>query len=305
MLDATAADNDVGVTAAPTLQAKSWSAWEMSVGFSNAQNVVVWDGHQWGEQASPAVPAAQPQQPQQQAGRKQRLPPPTKPVGQGAVNAATAAAGGLMPLLHRDLTGSPWFSTLQQHRQQLHCTTSTVSASVPAAAAAQQCSSSSIDGSQRPIHPRRNGGTDCTSSTQQEGLADGDLQLIERGVQHRGFKEHGHAQALLEAHYSVHAAFLQQQPLLDHMDRVRHIPCVAVQGQWDLVCPPSTAVELGKVWPEMELRLVPRAGHSMYDPAITHELVTATDRMRVMLPAVGVPAEQSVMAASLLMAGVR
>jgi proline iminopeptidase len=86
----------------------------------------------------------------------------------------------------------------------------------------------------------------------------------------------------LEAHYSIHAAFLQQQPLLEHMDRLRHIPCVAVQGQWDLVCPPTTAVELGQAWPEMELRLVPQAGHSMYDPAIAHELVTATDRMRVL-----------------------
>jgi proline iminopeptidase len=111
-----------------------------------------------------------------------------------------------------------------------------------------------------------------------------DLQLIERGLQHRGFREHTSAQALLEAHYSVHAAFLQQQPLLSEMDRIRNIPCIAVQGQWDLVCPPTTAVELGQVWPEMELRLVPRAGHSMYDPAITHELVTATDRMRALEP---------------------
>jgi len=47
------------------------------------------------------------------------------------------------------------------------------------------------------------------------------------------------------------------------------------------VCPPSTAYALHRAWPEMELRLVANAGHSMYDPAITHELVAATDALRL------------------------
>ncbi len=42
------------------------------------------------------------------------------------------------------------------------------------------------------------------------------------------------------------------------------------------MCPPTTAYELHLRWPELQLRLVPGAGHSMYDPAITHELVEAT-----------------------------
>lgn len=262
----------------------------MSVGFSNGQNVAVWDGQAWSEQATPAVPAQQQQQ-QQPSGQLQQLQPPPRPIGQGAVNAAAAAAGGLMPLLHRDVTGSSWFSTLQAQQQQHNCITSTAaSVSPPAQQRSNQASSDNLQ------HPyRRNGGAAATNgsshmnciSTQQAGVqqaqqlqeCSADLQLIERGLQHRGFKEHGQAQALLEAHYSIHAAFLQQQPLLDHIDRVRHIPCIAVQGQWDLVCPPTTAVELGQAWPEMELRLVPRAGHSMYDPAIMHELVIATDRI--------------------------
>ena len=273
----------------------------MSVGFSTGQNVAVWDGQQWSEQATPAV---QPQQ-QQQPGQYKLQPPPC-PKGQAAVSAAAAAAGGLMPLLHRDISGSSWFSSLQQ--QELgSCTTSSSvsSAKHSTAASAQQRHSNnnaSLDSLQRPR--RRNGGqgaspthaptSDVISTTaNQQAAAAGqqlqqectaDLQLIQQGLQHRGFREQGSAQCLLEAHYSIHAAFLQQQPLSEHIDRVRHIPCIAVQGQWDLVCPPTTAVELGQAWPEMELRLVPRAGHSMYDPAITHELVTAADRMRVLQP---------------------
>ncbi|KAL0026450.1 hypothetical protein WJX79_010832 [Trebouxia sp. C0005] len=86
-------------------------------------------------------------------------------------------------------------------------------------------------------------------------------------------------QALLECHYSHNHAFLRD-PLLQGVDQVRHIPCIAVQGRLDYVCPVVTAYDLHCEWPEMELRVVPNAGHSMYDSGITHELLEATDRLR-------------------------
>lgn len=83
----------------------------------------------------------------------------------------------------------------------------------------------------------------------------------------------GVAQPLLTAHYSLQGAFLRETPLLQHVDRVRDIPCIAVQGRLDFVCPVRTAWDLHTVWPEMELQVVPGAGHSMYDPGITSQLV--------------------------------
>lgn len=94
---------------------------------------------------------------------------------------------------------------------------------------------------------------------------------------------YGVAQALLTAHYCVHGAFMQHDGQLvagAARGALRHIPTIAVQGQEDLVCPPATAHALSVAWPEMHLRMVPRAGHSMYDPSITHELLEATDAMR-------------------------
>ncbi|KAL3142897.1 hypothetical protein ABBQ38_003185 [Trebouxia sp. C0009 RCD-2024] len=87
------------------------------------------------------------------------------------------------------------------------------------------------------------------------------------------------AQAMLECHYSHHGAFLKE-PLLQGIDKIRRIPCIAVQGRLDYVCPVVTAYDLHCVWPEMELRVIPGAGHSMYDDAIKHELLDATDRLR-------------------------
>ena len=75
----------------------------------------------------------------------------------------------------------------------------------------------------------------------------------------------------------VHYGFLEDEALLEGVERIRHIPCVAVQGANDLICPPSTALELYRAWPEMELRVVHGAGHSMYEDGLAAEVVRATD----------------------------
>lgn len=87
------------------------------------------------------------------------------------------------------------------------------------------------------------------------------------------------ALARIETHYFVNRGFFEtEDQLLDGVDRIRHLPGVIVQGRYDVVCPPVTAWELGRRWPEADFRVVTDAGHSAYEPGITHELVSATDR---------------------------
>lgn len=93
-------------------------------------------------------------------------------------------------------------------------------------------------------------------------------------------------QAVLTCHYAhtlgtgeANADEGEGLRILDSVYRFRHIPCIAIHGRHDIVCPISTAYDLHKTWPEMELQVVPGAGHSQYDPRITHSLVTATYRM--------------------------
>jgi proline iminopeptidase len=85
--------------------------------------------------------------------------------------------------------------------------------------------------------------------------------------------------ARIEAHYFVNGGFLQrEQQLLEDVTKIRHLPCVIVQGRYDVVCPVQSAWELSKAYPEAELRIVPDAGHSAFEPGIAHELIGATDR---------------------------
>jgi proline iminopeptidase len=69
-----------------------------------------------------------------------------------------------------------------------------------------------------------------------------------------------------------------ESQLLDDAPKIRHIPTVIVQGRYDVVCPLENAWDLQRAWPEADLRIVPDAGHSAFEPGIVHELVLATDR---------------------------
>jgi len=84
--------------------------------------------------------------------------------------------------------------------------------------------------------------------------------------------------ARIECHYFIHRGFLRaDDQLLADVGRIRHVPAVIVQGRYDVVCPMRSAWDLHRAWPEAELRIVPDAGHSAYEPGITHELIAATD----------------------------
>jgi proline iminopeptidase len=82
--------------------------------------------------------------------------------------------------------------------------------------------------------------------------------------------------ARIENHFFVHDAWLEPGQLLAGVDRIRHIPTVIVQGNYDLACPPVTAWELSQAWPEAETHFLD-CGHSATEPPIAERLVAATD----------------------------
>lgn len=101
-----------------------------------------------------------------------------------------------------------------------------------------------------------------------------DPQLIER----MGTGPYADAFARIECHYFVHGAFLRSDTqLLDDVDRIAHLPCVIVQGRYDVVCPATSAWDLHKRWPGSRLIIVPDAGHAAKEPGIATALLDATD----------------------------
>ena len=105
------------------------------------------------------------------------------------------------------------------------------------------------------------------------------LLMNDANIDKWGEEDFAVAVARIECHYFVNKGFLRREDqLLRGVARIRHIPCVIVQGRYDVVCPIRTAWDLHRRWPEADFRIVPDAGHSALEPGNTHELVGATDR---------------------------
>ncbi|MEM1417103.1 MAG: prolyl aminopeptidase [Myxococcota bacterium] len=104
-----------------------------------------------------------------------------------------------------------------------------------------------------------------------------DPKLVEKSAQPR-FAE---AFARIECHYFVNGGFMEEDgQLLRDAGRLAGIPGRIVQGRYDVVCPPTSAWELAKAWPDATLEIVPDAGHSALEPGIAKALVAATDGFR-------------------------
>ena len=91
--------------------------------------------------------------------------------------------------------------------------------------------------------------------------------------------EYAAAFARIECHYFINKGFLRiDNQLIEDVGKIRKIRSVIVQGRYDVICPMKSAWELHRAWPEADLRIVPDAGHSAFEPGNIHELVSATDR---------------------------
>jgi proline iminopeptidase len=97
------------------------------------------------------------------------------------------------------------------------------------------------------------------------------------------FDEDAHALEFsrIESHYFVNGGFLEtEDQLIRDAHRLAGIPGVIVHGRYDLVCPLRSAWDLKRAWPSAELRIIPDAGHSAFEPGNAAALVETMDRFR-------------------------
>lgn len=83
--------------------------------------------------------------------------------------------------------------------------------------------------------------------------------------------------ARIENHYFVHNGWFDEGQLIAGVAAIRDIPCVIVQGRYDMCTPMMTAWDLHRAWPEAQFVVVPDAAHSATEPGIARALREATD----------------------------
>ena len=84
----------------------------------------------------------------------------------------------------------------------------------------------------------------------------------------------------LVCHYVMNDFFLAPDQLVRNIARIQHIPGFIVQGSFDWVCPPCSAVRLHQAWPGSRLTLVKGAGHASSEPGIALELLRTMEALK-------------------------
>ena len=84
----------------------------------------------------------------------------------------------------------------------------------------------------------------------------------------------------LESHYMANGGFLREDQLVQDVGRIAHLPCVIVQGRYDVICPPLSAHRLHQAWPGSRMRMVADAGHGALEAGIAKALVGATEQFK-------------------------
>ena len=87
--------------------------------------------------------------------------------------------------------------------------------------------------------------------------------------------------ARIVTHYVRHNAWLEDGCLLRDAESLAEIPGILVNGRFDFQAPIANAWELKRAWPRAELVIVEEAGHAANSPALTQELIRATDKFAV------------------------
>lgn len=93
-------------------------------------------------------------------------------------------------------------------------------------------------------------------------------------------KQSALALARMEAHFFTHEIITGEDRLMNHIETLRKIPTIIIQGRYDIICPIQTAYKVHQLWPEADYIVVPDSGHSALDPALRSRLIEATQNAR-------------------------
>mgnify|MGYP001187986762 CR=1 FL=1 len=87
--------------------------------------------------------------------------------------------------------------------------------------------------------------------------------------------------ARIECHYFINNIFLEENYILNNINKINNIPVSIVQGRYDIVCPMRSAWDLNKSLPSSKLYVINNAGHSMKEFGITKKLIELTNEIGI------------------------
>jgi len=96
-------------------------------------------------------------------------------------------------------------------------------------------------------------------------------------------KEVGLAISRIETHYFINNMFIEENFILNNLEKLAGLSAIIVQGRYDIICPAINADRLACQWPnkggEVKVNIINNAGHSAMEPGMLRALVQATNSL--------------------------
>lgn len=83
-------------------------------------------------------------------------------------------------------------------------------------------------------------------------------------------------QTKMELHYAKHSYFLAENELLEHCEKLLHLPITIIHGRNDLVCPIEAGYKLHQALPQSQFVVLPNSGHIAQGEEMIDALVSST-----------------------------
>ena len=105
-----------------------------------------------------------------------------------------------------------------------------------------------------------------------------DFQYSEQPVSERDL-----LQVQMELNYAKQRYFIDENQILENCGILQAIPTIIIHGQQDLTCPLEAGWRLHQVLPQAEYVVLPNSGHIAKGDEMIDALVSATDKMALIL----------------------
>ena len=83
----------------------------------------------------------------------------------------------------------------------------------------------------------------------------------------------------METHYIQNNFFIENNQIVKNIKILEDIPCIIVQGRYDLICPPINAYSLHTNWDKSKITFINTAGHSSSDEGMLDCLLKAFEEI--------------------------
>lgn len=99
-------------------------------------------------------------------------------------------------------------------------------------------------------------------------------------AEHRfGHAHEALALAKIESYFYGQNCFMEDNHILDNIDKIKNLDATVVHGRYDMVCKLEGSQALADLWPSCQLQIIPGAGHSSGEDGVIDALVFATDNV--------------------------